>query len=155
MVQRHRQAAYFSAAERRVAATDVFLDGVERGDMFERFARNRCRSGGSEFVEVTPDMRPAERKPDVAALGQLTVAGIAVDLQNSLEALEVGDGPLGLAIGRIDIGNDRWIQPAPGAVIGGIGPELPGLGATTARVEDGCGGLIRKQPRQLPEPHEK
>ena len=86
--------------------------------MFEHFVGNRRRSGGGEFVEVTPDMRPAERKPDVTAVGQLTVTGIAIDLQNSLEALEVGDRPLGFAIGRIDIGNARWIRPAPGAVIG-------------------------------------
>jgi len=32
-------------------------------------------------------MRPAERKLDVAALGQPAVAGIAIDLQDSLEAL--------------------------------------------------------------------
>ena len=29
-----------------VAATDVFLDGVERGDMFECFARNRTQVRG-------------------------------------------------------------------------------------------------------------
>ena len=29
---------------------------------------------------------------------------------------------LGFAIGRVDIGNARWIRPAPGTVIGGIGP---------------------------------
>jgi hypothetical protein len=39
--------------------------------MFERFAGNRRRSGGGELVEVTPYMRPAERKPDVAAIGYL------------------------------------------------------------------------------------
>ena len=30
------------------AATDIFLDGVERGGMFERIADNRRRSGGGE-----------------------------------------------------------------------------------------------------------
>ena len=81
--------------------------------MFERFAGNRRRPGDGEFVEVTPYMRPAERKPDVTAVGQLAVAGIAIDLQNSLEALEVGDRPLGFAIGRVDTGNARWIRAAP------------------------------------------
>ena len=104
------------------AATDVLLDGVESGDVFERFAGNRRRSGGGEFVEVTPDMRPAERKSDVAAVGEFAVTGIAVDLQDTLEAPQVDDGPLGFAIGRVDIGNTRWIRPAPGTVIGGIGP---------------------------------
>jgi hypothetical protein len=92
------------------AATDVFLDGVECSDMFERLARDRRRTGGGEFVEVTPDMRSAEGKPDVIAIGQLTVAGIAIDLQNALEALEVGDRrPLGFAVGCVDIGNTRWV----------------------------------------------
>jgi hypothetical protein len=81
------------------ASTDVFVDGIERGDMFERFAGNRRRSRDGEFVEVTPYMRPAERKPDVAALGQLAVAGIAVDLQDALEAIEMGDRPLGCGSG--------------------------------------------------------
>src|ERR1700730_6453149 len=51
------------------------------------------RSG--EFVEVAPHMRPAECKLDVAALGQLAVASVAVDLQGSLEALKMGDRALG------------------------------------------------------------
>ncbi len=37
------------------AATDVFLEGVERGDMFGRFADNRRWPGGGKLVEVTPD----------------------------------------------------------------------------------------------------
>src|SRR3954453_3641572 len=92
------------------AAADVFLDGVEHGDMFERFAGDRRRTGGGELVKVTPDMRPAERQPDVPPLRQLAVAGIAIDLQNSLEALQVGDRPLGFAVGCIDIGNARRVR---------------------------------------------
>ena len=61
--------------------------------MFERFAGDRRRSGGGELVEVAPDMRPAERQPDVAAVGELAVTGIAVDLQNPLK-------PSRWAIGR-------------------------------------------------------
>ena len=75
--------------------------------MFGRFAGNRRRSGGGELVEVTPDMRPAERQPDVATLGELAVTGIAIDLQDALEALQMGHRPLGFAIGRVDIG-DAW-----------------------------------------------
>ena len=123
--------------------------------MFERFAGNRRRSGDGEFVEVTPYMRPAERKPDVAALGQLAVAGIAVDLQDALEAIEMGDRPLGFAIGRVDIGNARWIRAAPRPIIGSIGPKLAGLGAAAAGIEYGRGGLVRKQPGQFLEPHEE
>ena len=137
------------------ASTDVFVDGIERGDMFERFAGNRRRSGDGEFLEVTPYMRPAERQPGVAALGQLAVAGIAVDLQDALEAIEMGDRPLGFAIGRVDIGNARWIRAAPRPIIGSIGPKLAGLGAAAAGIEHGRGGLVRKQPGQFLEPHEE
>jgi hypothetical protein len=98
-------------------ATDVLLDGVECCDMFERFAGNRRRSGGGELVEVTPDVRPAECQPDVASVGEFAVPGIAVDLQNALEALQVGGRPFGFTIGRVDIGNIWWIRPTPGAVI--------------------------------------
>jgi hypothetical protein len=44
-------------------------------------------------------MRPAERKPDVAALGQLAVAGIAIDLQDALEAFKVAIGRSALRSG--------------------------------------------------------
>jgi hypothetical protein len=83
------------------AATDVLLDGVKFGDVPERLARNGRGTRRGEFVEVAPHMRPAERKLDVATLGQLAVAGITVDLQDSLEALEMGDRPLGFAVGRV------------------------------------------------------
>jgi hypothetical protein len=89
-------------------------------------------------------MRPAERQPDVTAIGKFAVAGIAIDLQNPLEALQVGDRPFGLAVGRINIGNARRIRPTPRAIIGSIGPKLAGLGAAAAGVEDGRGGLVRK-----------
>src|SRR5450756_668637 len=78
------------------AATDVFLDGIDSRNVGERFARDRRRTWGSEFVKVAAYMRPAERKPDVAPLGELAVAGIAIDLQDALEA--------GIAPGNVEIG---------------------------------------------------
>jgi hypothetical protein len=75
------------------------------------------------------DEGPAFLLPDVAAVGEFAVTGIAVDLQNALEALQVGDRPFGFTIGRVDIGNTWWIRPTPGAVIGRIGPKLTSLGA--------------------------
>ena len=58
-------------------------------------------------------MRPAECKADVAAVGQLAVAGIAVDLKNALKPLEMGDGPFGLAIGCVDLHDARWMTATP------------------------------------------
>ena len=63
------------------AAADCFLDDAERGDTVKRFVGDRRRPGRCKFIEAPPDMRPAERQPDVARIGQLAVAGIAVDLQ--------------------------------------------------------------------------
>jgi hypothetical protein len=36
-------------------------------------------------------MRPAECKLNIAALGELAIAGIAIDLQDPLEACEMDD----------------------------------------------------------------
>src|SRR3954453_9279717 len=92
------------------AAADVFLDGVEHGDMFERFAGDGRRTGCGELVKVTPDMRPAERQPDVAALRQLAVAGIAIDLQNSLESPSGGRSAARLC-GRVRRHRQRSADP--------------------------------------------
>jgi hypothetical protein len=63
-------------------------------------------------------MRPAECKADVAAVGEFAVTGIAIDLQNSLEAFKMGDGPFGFAVGCVDISDARRIGPAPWPIIG-------------------------------------
>jgi hypothetical protein len=76
-------------------------------------------------------VRPAERKLDVAALGELAAAGIAVDLQDPLK-------PSRWAIGRSALRRvhrhrrARRIGAAPWPVVSGIGPELAGLGAAAA-----------------------
>lgn len=93
------------------AAADVLLDGVKRGDVLQRLTGNRRRAKGSEFVEVTPHMRP-ESKRNLAPLGELGVAGIAV-LQDSLEACQMGDRSVGFAIGSVDVGDAWRISAAP------------------------------------------
>jgi len=59
------------------AATDVLLDGIGPADMLEPSVRNGRGTGGGEFVEVTPHMRPAECKLHVAALGEPAIVWIA------------------------------------------------------------------------------
>jgi hypothetical protein len=57
-------------------------------------------------------VRPAECKLNVATLGQLAIAGIAIDLQDPLEACQMGDWSVGSAIGGVDIGDARRISAA-------------------------------------------
>ena len=79
-------------------------------------------AAGGEFVEAAANMRPAEGKLYVTALGEHPVTAIAVDLQDALEAGEMADRPLGLAIGRIDIDDRRRVGAAPWPIIPRVGP---------------------------------
>ena len=90
-------------------------------------------------------MAPAEGKPHLALLGQHLVAAIAVDLQDALEAAQMCDRPLGLAVGRIDVGNARRIGAAPRPVVPGIGEELTGLGPSAPRIEHRRRRLVGEQ----------
>jgi hypothetical protein len=60
-------------------------------------------------------MRPAECKAGVAAAGEFAVPGVTVDLQISLEAFKMGDGPFGFAVGCVDTSDARRIGSAPRA----------------------------------------
>jgi hypothetical protein len=88
---------------------------------------------------------PAEGELDVTALSEDPVAAVAVDLENALEAGEVTDRPLGLAIGRVDVDDTRWIGAAPRPIIARIRPQLAKFGATSAGIEHRSCGLIGKQ----------
>src|SRR5690349_6760058 len=95
---------------------------IKASDAFERLAGDRCRAGGREFIEAAADVGPAEGEFYVTALGEHTVATIAVDLQDALEASEMGNWPLGLAIRRIHIGDAWRVGAAPWPIIPCIGP---------------------------------
>ena len=105
-----------------------------------------------KFIEAAADMAPAEGKLDGIALGQCPVSGIAIDLQDAGEAVEMAEWPLGLAVGRIDIGHTGRITATPRPVITGIGPQLPGLGPSPSRIENRRRGLVGKEFDGLLEP---
>src|SRR3954470_16769548 len=65
--------------------------------------------------------------------------------RSSTEWLRMRGGTLCRAIGRVDVGHPGRIGPTPGSIVPRIGPELARLGAAAARIEHGCGGLVRKQ----------
>ena len=90
-------------------------------------------------------MSPAEGELDVAAVGQHLVAAITVDLQHAPEARKMGDGPLGLAVRRIDIGDAGRVRSAPWPVVTRVGPKLPGLGAPPPGIEHRSRGLVGEE----------
>ena len=99
-------------------------------------------------------MRPAERESDVAPFSQRAIAGIAVDLENALEAGEVRDRLLGLAVRRVDIGDRRRVRSAPGPVVSRVGPKLAGLGPPAPRIEHRRRRLVGEQLRRRPQMRE-
>ena len=54
-------------------------------------------------------------------------------------------GALGLAVGRIDIDDARRIGSAPGSLIAGIGPELPGFRSAASRIQHRGGRLVGEE----------
>lgn len=74
-----------------IAAVYLALDPVERGDPGKRLGSDRRGAGLGQFVEAPADMAPAEGQADGIAFGQHLVAGVAVDLQDAGEALQVPD----------------------------------------------------------------
>lgn len=102
-------------------------------------------AGCREFVEVAPHVHPAEGELHLATFGKLWVGIVAIDLQDALEAGEMAEQPLGFAVGCIDVGDAGRIEAAPGPVVGGISPELAGLGAPSTGIEHRHRRLVGEQ----------
>lgn len=66
------------------------------------------------LVELAQYMRPVSRKHDFAALDQLLIATITVDLKEVLELREVGCDAFGPAIRALDLNRRRWLGPIHG-----------------------------------------
>jgi hypothetical protein len=90
-------------------------------------------------------MGPAEGELYVTTVSEDPVATVAINLENALEVGEMTNRPLGLAIGRIDVDNARWIGAAPPAIVARIGPQLGEFGASPAGIEHRGRRLIGKQ----------
>ena len=129
-------------------ATNVALDRIECGDAVERLAGDRRCAAVGELIEPPAHVRPAEREAHIALFGKGAIAGVAVDLENALEAGEMRERLRRLAIGRIDIGDRRRVRSAPGPVVSRIGPKLAGLGAPAARIEHRRRRLVGKELRR-------
>jgi hypothetical protein len=113
--------------------------------VLQRLARDRRGANCREFVEVAPHVHPAEGELDLAPFGKLWIGVVAIDLQDALEAGKMAEQPLGFAVGCIDIGDAGRIETAPRPVVGGIGPELAGLGAPSTGIEHRHRRLVGEQ----------
>ena len=120
----------------------------------ERLRGARRGAGPGQFVEAVTDMRPAEGQAHGVALGQRPVSGAAVDVRDSDEALAVPQRLLGLAVRRVETGDARRIDPAPGSIVACIGEQPARLGAAAPGIEhraasSGATGLLRTVGEEL------
>ena len=112
-------------------ATDLGLDVVEQLDARERLGRDRRVAADIDLVELAPEVAPAvgerHRTAGPCGRGQLLVDGVAVDLQDAVEAVEQLHGVLAAAAGRVGVGDRRRIAAAPWSIVAGDRPEKPVL----------------------------
>lgn len=102
-------------------------------------------------------MRDAQRRAAPArGLGQPVVAGIAIDLQDPVEAGQEGFGILAGAAGRVEVDDARQSRSAPGPVIAGQRPKVAGLRRAAPRIQHRRSGLVHEElpgsPQMLGQP---
>ena len=135
----------FGETPLRRTAADIGLDGVE-------FGCDLRAAAVVDFAKPTPAMRPTVRKPQrraalAARSGQPVVAGIAVNLEDAVEAGEELFAMFTTAPGRIEVDDAGRIGSAPGAVVPGQGPQPAGLRPAAARIEHRRSRLVHEQFR--------
>lgn len=131
-----------------VETADLGLDAVELRDAGERLGGDWRGAGGGEFVEAASHMGPTKGQHDRVGPRQLGVASIAVDLQDAGEAGEMREGALALAVGGVAVDDGRRVYTAPGPVVAGISPYLPGLGLAATGIQHRRGRLVGEQARR-------
>ena len=90
-------------------------------------------------------MAPASRENDVPSLRQRLKAGIAVDMKNAAEPLEMRGLTFGFAVRRVKIDRSRRLRPAPGSLLAGVDPQPPRLGSPSAGIEHRHGRVVGEQ----------
>jgi hypothetical protein len=83
------------ATHGNIAPADLRFDGIELGDALECLGGGGRGAGRGELTGAPPHMAPAGGQFDLARFGEGAVTGIAVDLQDAAEALEMGGRALG------------------------------------------------------------
>lgn len=131
-------------------AADIGLDNVEFGDAAQAFGGDIGAVAVEDLLQLAPCMRPAMRHPNGGAalargFGQAVVAGIAIDLQDAVEARQEGFGILSRATWGVEVDHARRVLTAPWPVVAGQRPEISGLCRPAPGVQHGGGGFIHEQ----------
>ena len=75
------------------ASADIGLDGIEIADEGYPLVGNRRGSGAGDLEQLSARMRPAigklDARTDPVSCNEAVVSGIAVDLQDAAEALNI------------------------------------------------------------------
>ena len=104
-------------------------------------------------MQLAARMRPAigelqRLATSALGTGQCVVAGIAVDLQGSVKAVEDLHGMAAFTAIAIRKHDGRRILAAPTPVITGQSPKVSGFGLAGTRIKHGRPGLVHKQARR-------
>ena len=108
----------------RRAAADIGLDGVELGDPAQDLGGDLRAAALMDLAQSPAAMAPAISQPQrrtapAVRSGQPVVAGIAVDLEDAVEAVEEALGIFAAAPGRVEVDHAGRIGAAPAAVVPG------------------------------------
>ena len=124
---------------RRRLTVSVRFDGVEFADPAQRLDRDRRVRGLRHVVELASRMAPACGENDVPFVRQRLEPGVAVDMENAAEPLEMRGWTFGFAVRRIQ---DRPRPAAPAR------PRLFARGRRPTAVPSWCAlGLDRAPAR--------
>ena len=119
-------------------AADILFDCVKLTDAPKRLDGN-WRAILSQVIEAAAHMGPAagerDRPTSPRSTTQALVGGIAVDLENASEGLQVSGRMFAAAAGRVKVGGYGWITAALRAVITSQCPKLSSAGSPSPRVE--------------------
>jgi hypothetical protein len=91
-------------------------------------------------------MGPTESKlGDIAHVcDQAAKSGVAIDLEETTEPLQMGRRMLALTVLAIDIGSGRVSRSTPGPVVDGVAPQSSGFGASPTRIKHRQRGVVRE-----------
>lgn len=121
---------------RRRLNTHLRFDGIEAGDPTQSLVRQRRIRGLHNLIQLASYMGPPGGEHDVASCRQPLEAGIAIDVQHSLEVFQMRYPAVPPSVRREDVDRRGWRRSAPWPLVTRIDPKPPGLRSSAAWIED-------------------